>query len=300
LKKWLVITRPAFLILPVVLVFLGSAVAWYDGSFNWGYALLALLGLLLTHASVNTLNDYFDYRSGIDLNTQRTPFSGGSGALPGKLLTPKQALWYGILLLVLAVPIGLYFAVVSGWQILPLLVIAALLIILYTPLILKMGWAEWSPGLGLGLLPILGVYFIYTGHYTLTAFLAAVPSGLFVHNLLLLNEFPDYEADKKAGRRSLPIVFGLGKAGIVYSAFTILVYVWIALIVVLSLILGKDFMPPYCLLALLTLPLAVKAIKGSRQFHDMRQLIPAMAANVMLIMLTQLLLGVGYILGRAL
>ncbi len=56
--------------------------AWYDGAFFLSWALLALLGLLLAHVSVNVLNDYFDYRSGVDLKTQRTPFSGGSGILP--------------------------------------------------------------------------------------------------------------------------------------------------------------------------------------------------------------------------
>jgi 1,4-dihydroxy-2-naphthoate octaprenyltransferase len=96
LKIWFLETRPHFLILSVVLAFLGTSIAWYDGYFHFGYALLAFIGLLLVHISVNTLNDYFDYRSGIDLATRRTPFSGGSGILPAGLLKPRQVFWLGM------------------------------------------------------------------------------------------------------------------------------------------------------------------------------------------------------------
>ena len=155
LKIWLLETRPQFLVLSVVLAFLGTSIAAYYGAFHFGHALLAALGLVLMHISVNVLNDYFDYRSGIDLETPKTPFSGGSGILPATLLSPKQALWMGIVSLLLAVPIGIYFILVSGWLLLPLLLIAAISVVIYSPLILKMNWPEWSPGLGLGILPIL-------------------------------------------------------------------------------------------------------------------------------------------------
>ncbi|GAI46920.1 unnamed protein product, partial [marine sediment metagenome] len=129
-----------------------------------GYALLAFFGLLLCHISVNVLNDYFDYRSGIDLEVRRTPFSGGSGILPAALLKPRQVFWFGLVSFLLAVPIGVYFVVTldKGWQLLPLLLVAAVCIILYTPFITKVGWPEWAPGLGMGALPVLGVYFVQT------------------------------------------------------------------------------------------------------------------------------------------
>ncbi|MBC8429355.1 MAG: prenyltransferase, partial [Dehalococcoidia bacterium] len=107
-------TRPQFLLLSVGLAFLGTCVAWYDGCFHLGYALLAFIGLLLCHISVNVLNDYFDYRSGIDLEVKRTPFSGGSGILPATLLKPRQVFWFGLVSFLLAVPIGIYFVVARG------------------------------------------------------------------------------------------------------------------------------------------------------------------------------------------
>jgi len=292
LKVWFLETRPQFLLLSVVLAFLGVAIAWYDGYFHLGYALLTFLGLLLCHISVNVLNDYFDYKSGIDLETKRTPFSGGSGILPTSMLKPKQVLWFGLISLLLAVPIGVYFVLARGWDLLPLLIVGAVCAVLYTPLITKIGFPEWAPALGMGTLPVLGAYFIQATAYTFPAVIAAIPSGILVHNLLLLNEFPDVEADGKAGRKTMPILIGKSKAWIVYTALTVLVYLWIIGWVIAGV------MPLFTLIALLTLPFAIKAIRGSRKHDDMNQLVPAMASNVQVVLLTQLLLGIGFILGR--
>ncbi len=290
LKIWFLETRPQFLLLSVVLAFLGTSLAWYNGAFHLGHAILAFIGLLLCHISVNVLNDYFDYISGIDLKTRRTPFSGGSGFLPAASLNPRHVLWFGLICLLLAVPIGIYFVLVTNWQLVPLLIIAAICILLYTPLLTKLGWPEWAPGIGLGALPILGAYFIQTGEYTFPAVVASVPSGILVHNLLLLNEFPDAEADKTAGRKTLPIIIGGRGAGIVYSVLTIILYLWIIAWVAAGL------MPVFCLIALATIPFAVRAIQGALNYQDESKLMPAMASNVMLVLLTQLLLGIGYIL----
>ena len=279
------------MLLSIVLAFLGTCMAWYDGAFHLGHAILAFIGLLLCHISVNVLNDYYDYKSGIDLKTRRTPFSGGSGFLPSASLKPEHVFRFGIACFLLAVPIGVYFVLVSGWLLLPLLIIAAVCILLYTPLITKLGWPEWSPGVGLGTLPVLGAYFVQTGEYTIPAIIASIPSGILVHNLLLLNEFPDAEADKTAGRKTLPITMGGKGAGIVYSALTIVMYLWIITWVTFGL------MPVFCLIALATLPFAVRAIRGALNHQGESKLMPALANNVLVILLTQLLLGIGYILG---
>jgi 1,4-dihydroxy-2-naphthoate octaprenyltransferase len=111
-----------------------------------------------------------------------------------------------------------------------------------------------------------------------------------VHNLLLLNEFPDIEADKVAGRKTLPITMGGRGAAIFYTVFTIMVYIWIIVAVLFKA------MPIFTLLALLTLPLAIKAIRGSFKYKERDKLIPAMGSNVMVVLLTQVLIGTGYIL----
>jgi 1,4-dihydroxy-2-naphthoate octaprenyltransferase len=282
--------RPKFLLLSVVIVFSGVSIAWNDGTFYLGWALLSLLGLLLAHISVNVLNDYFDYRSGVDLKTQRTPFSGGSGILPTAQLTQKQVFWMGMGSFLLTIPIGIYFIIARGWLLLPLLVVGALCILAYTPIMLKIRWPEWAAGLGLGTLPLLGVYYIQTATYTIPAVVASVPFGILVHNLLLLNEFPDVEADRTVNRKTLPIYIGKRRAGIIYSALTVLVYLWIIGGVVTGI------MPVFSSVALLIFPIATKAIKGALNPEKPSNLIPAMANNVLVVLLTSLLLGVGYIL----
>ena len=295
---WIKETRPQFLTLSVVLTFLGTAIAWYHGPVNIGYALLAGFGLMLTHGSVNALNDYFDYKSGIDFNTRRTPFSGGSGLLTEGKLPLKQALGVGVITSLAALVIGIFFVIVKGRQLIPLLIIAGLCLVLYTPVILKTRWPEWSPGLGLGILPILGLYFVQAGRYDWIVLIASVPSGILVHNLLLLNEFPDVEADRKGGRKTTPVAFGFEAAGRLFRIATILVYVWIIGCVLATLITGTTVMPVYCLIALLTLPFAIKAMKGSMEYDDMNKLVPALGSNVQFILITQILLGVGYILEK--
>jgi 1,4-dihydroxy-2-naphthoate octaprenyltransferase len=289
------IARPNFLILSAILGLLGTAIAWYEhqefgGPFNLGYAFLATFGLIVAHASVNIFNDYFDSRSKLDTKTQRTPFSGGSGAIQSGLLSEKQALWVGIACLIIIIPIGVFFTIAVGWLLLPLLAIAIISIILYTPLILRMGYPEWSAGLGLGVLPVLGAYFVQTGSYTMGAFLASIPSGILVHNLLLLNEFPDAEYDITVKRRTLPISIGKKNAAIFYSVLNIIVYLWI-----IGTVITK-YMPAFTLIGLLTIPLAFKAVDGSFKYDDRSKFIPAMASNVMTVLLTQLLIAVGFIL----
>ena len=298
LRLWFKETRPQFLFLSIALTFLGTAIAWYYGSVNLGYALLAGFGLLLTHGSSNAINDYFDFRSGIDLNVKRTPFSGGSGLIPEGKLPLNQALWVGVVTSLAALVIGIFFVIVRGWQLIPLIVAATLCLVLYTPVILKTYWPEWSPGLGLGILPILGLYFVQTGRYDWVVLAASIPSGILVHNLLLLNEFPDVEADREGGRKTTPVAFGMDAAGRLFRIMTILVYIWIIGCVGATLITGSVVMPVYCLLALLTLPFARKAMNGSKEYRDRNKLVPALGSNVIFILLTHVLLGVGYILDK--
>ncbi len=180
--------------------------------------------------------------------------------------------------------------IVRGLLLLPLILIGALCILAYTPFLLKMRWPEWTAGLGLGTLPVLGVYFVQTTIYTIPIIIASVPYGILVHNLLLLNEFPDVEADKTANRKTLPIIIGKKRAGIVFSILTVIVYLWIIGGVV------AEIMPAFSSIALLTFPLAIKAIRGALNPHKMSNLIPAMANNVLIVLLIPLLLGIGYIL----
>jgi 1,4-dihydroxy-2-naphthoate octaprenyltransferase len=169
---------------------------------------------------------------------------------------------------------------VKGWLLVPLLAVAALCLVLYTPVILKTPWPEWSPGLGLGILPILGFYFVQAGRYDWAVLVASVPSGILVHNLLLLNEFPDVEADRKGGRRNTPVLFGMEAAGRLFRTATVSVYIWIAGCVIVTIVTGRVVMPVYSLVVFLTLTLCRKGRAGSRAHTPTGRSCAGLGSNV--------------------
>jgi len=291
LKIWLLETRPQFLLLSVTLVLLGTAIARHHGCFDLLKFVLTLIGLLLAHASVNVLNDYFDYKSGIDLETTRTPFSGGSGVLPKGLLKPKGVYMYGVGCLMVALVIGIYLTFVSGWQLLPLILLGGPVIYFYTSHLTKWLAGEFWAGLGLGMLPVLGTYFVQTGSYSAEAVVASLAPGFLTANLLLLNEFPDVEADKKGGRYNLVIALGPKKAGRLYAGLIALTY--------LSIICGVVFklMPPLTLIGFHSIFFAFKAVRVTfRHYNNVQELLPALKANVLMILVTNAFMALGYFL----
>jgi len=294
LKIWLLETRPQFLILTPMCVLVGVAVAAYKGfELNPLHVILTIVGALLAHISVNVLNDYFDYRSGIDLATKRTPFSGGSGVLPAGLLKAQQVYLLGLASLIGVGAIGIYFTFEYGWAILPLGILGMLVIYLYTTHITKNPLlCAIAPGLGFGPLMVVGTYFTQTGEYSLAAGLASLVPGFLVSNLLLLNQFPDIEADKVAARRHLPIAFGRQFSARVYAALMIATYVSMAVAVSFSVL------PLTALIGLLALPLAAKTVTGVlKNYDDTEKLLPFLGLNIQVILLTTLLTGVGILLG---
>ena len=291
LKIWLLETRPQFLLLSVVLVLVGTAIARYEGCFDLLKFVLTLIGLVLAHSSVNILNDYFDYKSGIDLETKRTPFSGGSGILPAGLLKPKGVYIYGLGCLIAAFAIGIYLTFVSGWQLLPLILLGGPVIYFYTSHLTKWLVGEFWAGLGLGMLPVLGTYFVQTGRYSLEAFVASLAPGFLTANLLFLNEFPDIEADKKGGRYNLVIALGPKNASRLYAALVLMAY--------LSIIGGVVFklMPPLTLIGFHSIFFAYKAVKITFKHYDnAHELVPALKANVLTVLVTDVFLALGYLI----
>jgi 1,4-dihydroxy-2-naphthoate octaprenyltransferase len=296
-KLWFLETRPHFLLLTPVCVLVGLAVAvWELDSINAVHFVLALLGAVLAHVSVNVLNDYFDYRSGLDLKTSRTPFSGGSGILPSGLMTPAQVYLFGLGALVAVAAIGGYFIYEYGWRILPLGAAGLLLVYFYTTHLTRNPWlCAIAPGLGFGPLMVLGVYFTQTGEYALAPTLASLVPGFLVSNLLLLNQFPDAEADLVAARRHIPIALGKKAAARVYVLLLAAAYLSLALVVAFGVL------PVTALLGLLTLPLGIKAARGVlKSYDDTGKLIPFMGLNIQVTLLTPLLTGAGILLGMLL
>ncbi len=293
LKIWFMQTRPSFLLLVPVCVFSGVAVSLFeDKPFRPLYFALAFVGALFAHIAVNVLNEYSDYKTGIDFNTKPTSFSGGSKILVSGKLNPKKVLIFGLTCLAITAAIGIYFITVYKWTIVPVGVVGVLIVFLYTPYLTKLsGITEIvGPGLGFGLM-VLGTYVTQTGGYSAGAAVVSVVAGLLIADLLLINEFPDVEADRAAGRKHLPIILGKTKAGIIYSVLLIGAYV--------AIIAGAaaGVLPWLALLGLLTLPLGFKAMLGAVKYNnDMSKLVPALGMDVVTVLVTPLLMSIGIVI----
>jgi 1,4-dihydroxy-2-naphthoate octaprenyltransferase len=286
--------RVPFLLLDPACVFVGLGTAiWTSGSVSVLSAVLTFVGAIMANISVNALNEYLDYKSLLDTKTERTPFSGGSGTLPHKPEVALYALWTGIVSMAITILIGVYFLTVRGLTLLPLGLLGIVLIVFYTTWITRYPLlCLFAPGIGFGPLMVVGTHFALTGTYSLEAWVASLVPFFLVSNLLLLNQFPDVEADREVGRRHYPIVIGRKKSARIYSAFLILTYVSILLAVLFGVL------PAWSLLGLLTAVLAWRAIRGAMRFaDDTAALVPVLGLNVQITLLTPTLVAIGLLLG---
>ena len=293
LNRLVVITRANFLPLTLAIVSAGLAAAIYaHGVFNTFDALLVMIGALLAHASVNVFNNYFDYRSRVDEKTMKTPFSGGVDILVEGRMKPPVALGIGVACLFGAALVGVYFLTVTFYPLLPILAYGLIAICLYTPILSKIhALSEIVAGSGFGFMA-LGVYVTQTGVVDGTSISILVPISILVGLLLFLNEFPDADADKAAGRRHLVILLGTKRSSWIYVGGLVATYVSIFAAV------AARVAPVTVLISVITIPIAYKAARITLNNYDqVAKLIPALASNVMLILGTILLIAVGFLMG---
>jgi 1,4-dihydroxy-2-naphthoate octaprenyltransferase len=270
----------------------GLAIAWATGHFDLFSALLTLAGAVCLHASVNVLNDYFDFRSGIDLATTPTPFSGGSTILPRGLMSPRGVMYLGSLLLAVGLGIGFYFVYESSFDpvLIAILAFATFSIVSYSPLTSKLGIGEMVTGLNFGPLLILGTYYIQVHQLSLVPFIVGLAPGIMTAGILYVNEFPDTDADKGAGRNHLVVRWGKAKAATRLKAILFCAYA----IPVAGILAG--IVSPFAFVALASVPKALATSRVvSKNYDKVTELIPGMASMVTTTLLTGVLLFVAYL-----
>ncbi len=290
LKSILGPMRLPFLILTPACVLAGMATASSTGiHLNPIHIILAFVGAASAHMSVNAFNEYFDFKSGLDFRTQRTPFSGGSGTLPENPSAAKHTLIIALLTFLITALIGIYFVIVRGPLILPLGVFGLILVVLYTTWFTHNPFlCLIAPGLGFGPLMVMGTHFVLTGSYSWQAFVISLIPFFLVSDLLLLNQFPDVKADKEVGRNHLPIAIGIKRSSLIYAAFLLLAY----LVVLIGVYVGS--LPRLSLLGLLTVPVAIATSHGAfKHGENIPRLIPFMGLNVLVVILTPVLVAIG-------
>ena len=284
------ITRANFLPLTIVIVLAGLAAAFYSHrTFHPIDAALVMVGALLTHASVNAFNNYFDYRSKIDAKTPKTPFSGGVDILVNGMMKPSEALTVCLFTLICAALIGVYFLVRFFNVLLLLIVYGAIIIVFYTPVLSRVpALSEIVAGSGFGLMG-LGVYVTQTGLIDAAGIVILIPITILVALLLFLNEFPDAEVDRVAGRRHIVILLGKKGSAWLYVAGEAATYASI----ILAVAVGAAPLP--VLISLFSLPVAYKAGRLTlKNYNRTRDLVPAMGSNVLFILSTITLMACGF------
>jgi 1,4-dihydroxy-2-naphthoate octaprenyltransferase len=284
------ITRANFLPLTIVIVLAGLAAAFYSHRTILPIdAALVMVGALLTHASVNAFNNYFDYRSKIDAKTPKTPFSGGVDILVKGMMKPSEALTVCLFTIICAALIGIYFLIRLFSVLLPLIVYGALIIVFYTPILSRIpALSEIVAGSGFGLMG-LGVYITQTGIIDAAGIAILIPITILVALLLFLNEFPDAEVDRAGGRRHIVILLGKRGSAWLYVAGQAATYASI----ILAVAVGAAPFP--VLVSLLSLPIAYKAGRLTlKNYNRTSDLVPAMGSNVLFILSTITLMACGF------
>jgi len=285
--------RLPFLLLTPVCVFLGvSTVIANQMNINLYLLIFILLGALLGHISVNTLNEYFDFKSGLDFKTQRTKFSGGSGALPENPESVRVVLAVAIVSLMVIVMMGVFFVWKFGLGIVPIGVLGLVLIVTYTSWVNKYPLlCLIAPGVGFGFLMVVGTQYVLLGEYLSLSWLAAIVPFFLVNNLLLLNQYPDIQVDATVGRNHFPIAYGIKNSNRVYAVFVL---------ATMAVITGASLMgyfPLLSLIALLPMPLAFFSLYGVIKHGEMIGDYPQyLGSNVEVAILTPLLLGISIVI----
>ena len=290
ISAWLRVIRVRFLLASVIAVSVGLAITWwYTSSITIFDAILTMCGVLALHASVDLLNDYWDFKRGIDTATSRTKMSGGSGVLPEGLLKPTQVYTAGIAFLIIGTVIGIYFVATDGIIIGIILAFAVISIYFYSTKIIDWGLAEVFVAIK-GSMIVMGTYFVQTSQITEQSVLGGIVIGVLSSLVLFITSFPDHDADKAKGRKTLVISLGMQKACSILWIFPAIAY-GITIIAVIF-----EIFPIFCLIILVTIPLIIKAGQKLKQnYNELTNLIPVMSSTLHFSRITGALLVVGFL-----
>lgn len=286
---WMKEFRVRFLLFVTLPVVLGSAIAYayFPGQFSLFYFVLSAVAMMLLHAGTIIINDYFDYRSGTDvINRSRTPYSGGSGMLPDKILKPGHVLAASVLCFAVCIILGLFIVVTRSTGVLLIGLAGIWLGLAYTVPPFKLAYRGLGELARLVATPliVMGAFLVQIPLSSgpgldlalpaIAACLAAsAPVALLNTAALYIFEFPDFEADRQTGKRNLVVRLGRKKAANLFIAMHALTYLSLAAFVI------TQHIPWAGLAAFLLLPASAYATAGlMKSYADARKLVPYMKA----------------------
>jgi 1,4-dihydroxy-2-naphthoate octaprenyltransferase len=285
IEGWIRAIRLKFLLASLIASAIGISFAfWKHSSFDLNYALLTMAGVFSLHASIDLLNDYWDYKRGIDKVVKRTKFSGGSGVIPENILSPQSVYKAAMLLLIIGISIGGYFTLLRGPLVAVILVFAVLAIFFYSSKIVNFGLAELFVGIK-GALIVIGSFYVQTSFIEFPVIFLGIIVGLLSSSVLLINSFPDYNADRLGGRRTAVIILGKKRS---YKIFSMIVMAVYALILIGIFV---NYLSMYSIACLASTPYSLRAIRELREnYEGSDALLPAMASTIKYSRITSLAL----------
>jgi 1,4-dihydroxy-2-naphthoate octaprenyltransferase len=288
---WFRVIRVRFLLASVIAVSVGLSLNWWqNSSLELFEAILTFAGVMALHASVDLLNDFWDFKRGIDTKTTRTKMSGGTGVLPEGLLKPSSVYRAGIAFLIIGTIIGSYFVITDGITIAIILGFAILSIYFYSTKIVDSGLGEFFVAVK-GAMIVIGTFFIQSGEISLESILAGIVVGSLSSLVLFIASFPDHDADKSKGRKTLVIAVGKEKASKLFWVFPIISY--LAIVIGVSV----NLFPIFSLISFFSIPLMIKSGLGLRKHYDsVGNLVPFMSSTLMFGRLTGTLFVIGFLI----
>ncbi len=269
---WRVVFEPHLLI-SFLYVVLGVLIAARQGIFSLPLFLMTLIGAVVSQIAANTYDEYFDHRIGTDLITEKTPYSGGGRIIFPGGLAPRDAFILATVALIVSFFFGVYLAIVSGWELIPLFFLGGFAGTFYSTIWQRNGLGEFMLCV-IGLI-VMGAYFVQTGYYSVESVAVAIPSGMLIANLVIMNEVPDAEADAATGRRNVTTTLGRTNAINAYALIGAVIYIWVVAAALLRIT------PPYTVISLLSAPLIYSSFLHARRgLGDRPLLIRALRNNI--------------------
>jgi 1,4-dihydroxy-2-naphthoate octaprenyltransferase len=288
--------RAPFLAGSIVPVIIAAAYAFVEKQFIFFPFLVSVLGVGALHLGANLINDYYDARGSDPINIRLTPFSGGSRVIQNKEIAPGVILFMALLFFALGLGCGIWLARFGR----PLVLVIG-------SLGLVAGWSYSSPPLqlmarGLGEMAIffafgplitLGVYYAMSGHLSWQAFAIGFPHGFLITEVIWINQFPDYQADKEAGKKNLVVRLGLDYSRYLYCLMMLLSFVAVILLVGFT---GSSYL---IMISFISFPLAIKSMRILwTEYLSHERVIPAQALTIQTLVAQGLLLSLGFVLSR--
>lgn len=259
---------PKIWIASTVPMFVAAAYAYgKTGEFDLFWFVVSVIGIYLIEIGKNAVNEFVDYKSGVDTFVtpdKRTPFSGGKKTIVEGKLTVEETVIIALVTILVSCAIGLAIVIFREPRVFIVGLAGVLIAVFYSLPPFKLsyrGFGEIAVGITFGPLIVIGMYLVMTHHVSIDVLLVSLPIGFLITNVLWINQYPDYEADLKGHKYNLLVRIGKQKGVIVYASLYVAAYLSLALIALVT----KN---PIWIVTFITIPLAVRSVNVARKYYD--------------------------------